>query len=133
MLRSTEEDEIALTLMVQFMAGEVEDEEDEVRKQDYLTDYALAAEIFEMFYCSAEAAEIRTELQKTRELTDDVRWEMETLKREFPYTAAEMLEDPEKITAYKEGLTHRLQSALDEREYRMNEIRKLIESVVVHE
>ncbi len=136
MLYSTQEDGLALELLLELLTGSKADEETEEESspgRDYATDYSLASVIYSGFKPTAEEAAIQEEWTRYRQMTDSVMKEMDDMRLQFPYTASDMLSDPAKIEAYKEELAHRLRTATTERERRTKEIRAMIESVAVHE
>lgn len=136
MLHRTQEDETALELLLDFFADSkagIETEEKSEPEKDYATDYSLAAMIYCGFKPTNEEAAIQEEWERYGQMTDSVMKEMEDMRKQFPYTASDMLSDPAKIEAYKEELKHRLRTATTERERRTKEIRFMIESVNVHE
>ncbi|MBQ4102665.1 MAG: hypothetical protein IJC85_07280, partial [Oscillospiraceae bacterium] len=53
--------------------------------------------------------------------------EMNQALQQFPYSAAEMISDPEKTAAYREELEVRLRMARDKSAHRKREIRAMIE------
>lgn len=136
MLYSTQEDGLALELLLELLTGSEEDEktrEESSPSRDYATDYSLAAMTYCGFKPTNEEAAIQEEWTRYRQMTDSVMREMDDMRLQFPYTASDMLSDPSKIEAYKEELAHRLRAATTEREHRAKEIRTMIESVAVHE
>lgn len=100
--------------------------------KDYTTDYTLASDIYDCFKVTTEEITIKEEWEKYHSLKDSVMKEMEYIKLQFPYTAAEMLSDPEKIEDYKNELTNRLQAATIQRERRTKEIHTIMERVHKH-
>ena len=134
MLYSTQEDGLALELLLELLKGDnSENEEEAVTGRDYATDYSLASRIYCGFVATAEEAAIQEEWARYRQMTDAAMKEMDDMRLQFPYTAAEMLSDPAQIEAYKEELAHRLRTATTEKERRTREIRAMIESVAAHE
>ncbi len=101
--------------------------------QDYTLDYAAAAQIYDCFVSTSEEMSIREEWARCRLLTDDVMNEIERLRADFPYSASDMLADPNKIQAYKEDLAYRLRTAVQERERRTLEIKEMLKGGVKHE
>ncbi len=127
MLNKTEESGLTMELMVELLSGG----EENVSMRDYTTDYALVSIIYSAFKATAEEATIKEECAKYQQKAEDAMREIETMRSEFPYTAAEMLSAPEKVADYKAELELRLRNATAERERRRAEIRQLIESVEV--
>lgn len=132
MLFSMQEEGIVLEVMMELSLEQGEAEDAGVTEDDYLTDYALAGQIYGYFSPTAEEAAIQEERTRYRQMMEKVMADVEHIKMQFPFTAAEMLADPEKIAAYKESLAHRLRTATEEKERRTLEIRAMIESVSVH-
>ena len=66
-------------------------------------------------------------------MTNATMQEMEEMRSQFPYTAAEMLSDLAQIEAYKEDLAQRLRTASAEKERREKEIRAMMGREVIHE
>lgn len=135
MLYSTQEDGLALELLLELLTSSKAEEttEEIAPSRDYATDYSLAAMIYCGFKPTNEEAAIQEEWTRYRQMTDSVMKEMDDMRLQFPYTASDMLSDPAKIEAYKEELAHRLRTATTEKERRTKEIRAMIESVAVHE
>lgn len=134
MLTSTQERgmEIEMELMLKLLSGD-ESEGEDASDGSYVTDYTLAALLYGSFKPTAEEAAIKEECVRYRQMMDSVIKEMEDMRLQFPYTAAEILSDSAKIESYKEELAHRMCKATEEREKRTREIKIMIESVTVHE
>ena len=127
MLFSTLEDEGAIGLMMELMVRvNAAEEEDETLKEVNMTDYSMAAKLYSSFIPTVEEASIKEELSRFKSQTDQVMQEMERMRTTFPYTAAEMLSDPEKIREYREELEHRLFVAKEEILRRTEEIRTML-------
>lgn len=131
MLRSTQEEEQALERLLELLADMVR-EEAEPAPAGSAADYSLAAVIYDAFRPTGEELALREEQERCRQLTDSVMKEMDELRQQFPYTAADMLSDPAKTAAYREELAHRLRAALAEQQRRTEEIRAMIEGVTGH-
>lgn len=131
MLRSTQEDERALEQLLGLLADMAHREEGPAPGGS-IADYSLAAVIYGAFRPTSGEMTLREEQKRCRQLTDSVMKEMDELRQQFPYTAADMLSDPAKTAAYREELAHRLHAALAERQRRTEEIRAMIESVTGH-
>lgn len=101
-------------------------EEDKVPSRDYSTDYALASVLYTSFLPLREEAAIMEEWKNYREKTNSMMEQIERMKQEFPYSAQEMLSDPQQIQAYKQELEQRMRNARNEREQLTQEIRKMI-------
>lgn len=135
MLFSTAENGAALEALLELLLGNMKEtvkEESVPQNREHVTDYSLAGEIYGFFRPTAKEAALREEQGRYRQRTDRVMTEMETMRMRFPYTAAEMLADSEKVEAYKMELEHRLHSAVQVRERKEKEIRAMIERVSVH-
>lgn len=134
MLCGTEEDGLDMEILFDLLASSQSDhEEEDGRTEDHTTDYTLAALVYSSFKPTAEEAAIQREWTQYRQMTDDVMKEMDDIRQQFPYTASDMLSNPDKMEAYKEELAHRLHAAATERERRTKEICEMIESVAAHE
>lgn len=131
MLRSTQEDERALEQLLGLLKDMTHREEGPAPGGS-IADYSLAAVIYGAFRPTSEEMTLREEQKRCRQLTDSVMKEMDELRQQFPYTAADMLSDPAKTAAYREELAHRLYAALAEQQRRTEEIRAMIESVTGH-
>lgn len=132
MLTNEPSTDFEITLAVKILTGDDIIEEYLTENRDYSTDYALAASIYDSFLPTVEEAAIKEERENYRLMTSEIMNEVEEMRTEFPFTAAEMLSVPSKIEEYKEKLTHRLRTATEERERRMREIKEMIESVASH-
>ena len=127
MLFSTLEDEGAIGLMMELMVRvNAAEEEDETLKEVNMTDYSMAAKLYSSFIPTVEEASIKEELSRFKSQTDQVMQEMDRMRTTFPYTAAEMLSDPEKVQEYREELEHRLFVAKEEILRRTEEIRTML-------
>lgn len=127
MLFSTLEDEGAIGLMMELMVRvNAAEEDDETLKEVNMTDYAMAAKLYSSFIPTVEEASIKEELSRFKSQTDQVMQEMDRMRTTFPYTAAEMLSDPEKVQEYREELEHRLFVAKEEILRRTEEIRIML-------
>lgn len=135
MLFGSLEEELAFEQLIELLTvskASGDTEEEVVTRGDHATDYALAAMIYPAFTPTEEEAAILENWKHYRKMTDTVMRETEDIRKQFPYTASDMLSDPAKIQAYKEELAHRLYSATAEIERRTEDIRKMIESVAAH-
>ena len=127
MLFSTKEDESAFSLMLELMVGiNLAEDEEETLKEVNMTDYSMVAKLYSSFIPTVEEASIKEELSRFKSQTDQVMQEMDRMRTTFPYTAAEMLSDPEKIREYREELEHRLFVAKEEILRRTEEIRTML-------
>lgn len=136
MLQSTENGDQTITLILRLLVeenGSEDGEEENITYRDYVTDYLLASQIYCGFKATVEEAAIQEEWAKYRQMTDTVMREMDDIRLQFPYTAAEMLSDHAQIEAYKEELAHRLRAATAEIERRTKEIQSMIEGATIHE
>lgn len=96
-------------------------------------DYSLAAKLYRHFQPAAEEAAMQEDLKRHRRSTEEIMAQMEHLREQFPYNAAQMLSDPEELNAYLGDLQLRLQNAKKERQQRTSEIQKMLERVRTHE
>lgn len=127
MLFSTLEDEGAIGLMMELMVRvNAAEEDDETLKEVNMTDYAMVAKLYSSFIPTVEEASIKEELSRFKLQTDQVMQEMDRMRTTFPYTAAKMLSDPEKVQEYREELEHRLFIAKEEILRRTEEIRTML-------
>lgn len=127
MLFSAQADEEALELLLQMLAeAKTQDMQVEKEQVSYATDYTLVAMIYPYLKPTAEELAIKEDLHKYRQKNDDVMREMDEIRKQFPYTAADMLSDPQKIEEYREELEHRLRTAVAERERRTKEIENML-------
>ena len=97
--------------------------------ENFLDDFSLVSEIFGSFDPSLEEVHAKQELEKYRKLIDTTLAEIEEIKKKFPYTAAEMLKNPDMIAEFKKELELRMQSARSRRTGLENEIELMTESV----
>lgn len=107
-------------------------DEDETADERFTTDYTLASELYKGFIPTSEEASIQEEWRRYKQNIDEVMSNMETLKTQFPYTAAETLSNPDKLAEYKAGLEHRLYEASKEQARLTNEIERMKEATVQH-
>lgn len=106
--------------------------EEETADERFTTDYTLASELYKNFIPTSEEAAIQEEWTRYKQNIDEVMSDMESLKTQFPYTAAETLSNPDKLAEYKAGLEHRLYEASKERARLTNEIERMKEATVHH-
>ena len=135
MLCATQKDGQVLEIMFELLAGggaEGGAEQAQAGGGADTTDFSLAADIYAGFKPTEEEAVMQETCARDRQAADRVLKEMEQMQLQFPYTAAGMLSDPEKIQAYKQELTYRLHNAAAERERRSGRIREMMESVAAH-
>lgn len=128
MLTSADGEGMAFELSMEL---DVSDEE-ETADERFTTDYTLASELYKSFIPTSEEASIQEEWTRYKQNIDEVMSDMETLKTQFPYTAAETLSNPDKLAEYKAGLEHRLYEASKERARLTNEIERMKEATVQH-
>lgn len=102
-------------------------------RREYTTDYALAAVLYPHFRHTAEEAAIQEEWDRHKAEAAGIMAVIESIQKEFPFSAAQMLSDPEQLEAYKKELEYRLYEAKTERERLSRQIRSMIERVNVHE
>lgn len=133
MLMSTveEEDSLRLLEMMQsikssnWVSGEDERGSSEISYQP--VDYTLVAMIYPGFKPTAEELTIQEAISQCRSEMDGVMGEMQAMREDFPYSAADMLADSGQVEAYKAGLSHRLHNAVTERKRLNDEIRAMID------
>ena len=128
MLTSADGEGMAFELSMEL---DVSDEE-ETADERFTTDYTLASELYKNFIPTSEEAAIQEEWTRYKQNIDEVMSDMESLKTQFPYTAAETLSNPDKLAEYKAGLEHRLYEASKERARLTNEIERMKEATVQH-
>lgn len=134
MLLSTVEEEDSLRLLEMIQSIESsnvvsgEDGQGSSKISYQPTDYTLAAMIYPGFKPTAEELTIQEEIERCRREMDSVMDEMQAMRDDFPYSAAEMLADPEQVSAYKAELSHRLHNAVAGRKRLTDEIRTMIDS-----
>lgn len=128
MLTSADGEGMAFELSMEL---DVSDEE-ETADERFTTDYTLASELFKSFIPTSEEASVQEEWTRYKQNIDEVMSDMETLKTQFQYTAAETLSNPDKLAEYKAGLEHRLYEASKERARLTNEIERMKEATVQH-
>ena len=107
--------------------------ETEPVSKGYTTDYALASVLYPYFTHTAEEAALQEEWDRYKKETNDITVVIDNIQGAFPFTAAQMLSDPEQLEAYKKDLEYRLYEAQKERERLSQQIRSMIERVTVHE
>lgn len=130
MLTSRQDDDLAAELLLRLLSGAADGEDGGDRPdKGCAADYTLAAVIYDSFQPTAEEAVLQNDRERYRQMTDAVMKEMEEMRSQFPYAAADMLSDPAKVEAYKEDLAHRLRVAADERDRRSKEIRAMIDGM----
>ena len=100
--------------------------------EDVLTDYKLVSRIYNSFVPTSEEAALQEEAARYRQEAKEVMEDIEKIENTFPFTAKEMLSDPDQIAEYKAGLEHRLREAIQERERYTRVIREMIESVATN-
>lgn len=107
--------------------------ETEPVQKEYTTDYALAAILYPHFRHTAEEASLQEEWERYKAEADGMMAVIENIQKVFPFSAAQMLSDPEQLESYKKELEYRLYEAKKERERLSQQIRSMIERVAVHE
>lgn len=126
MIFSTETGGISLDDLEISLSPSESDSEIEI---DILKDFSLAAEIFDGFVPSLEEASAKEELDKYNALIESTMLEIENLKKQFPYSAEKMLNNPQMIEEYRKELDVRLHNAKEKRTKLEEEINKMTESV----
>lgn len=129
MLSSTEGEPLNLTVTFELTMG---DGDGETEKRVFSTDYTLAKRLYNCFVPTAEEAAIQEEWKSCQEKQVSLMQQVEELKQEFPFNAAEMLADPEQIEAYKQQLQHRRFEAEQSIRKLEVEIQSMMERVKVH-
>lgn len=122
-----------LEALLDLLLSSVSEQEMETVRRDYSTDYALASTLYPFFTQTTEDVAIQEEWDRCKAETDVIMAELEHIRNDFPFTAADMLADPEKVEDYKKELEHRLFEAKKEREQLSELIRKMIERVAAYE
>lgn len=136
MLMGTQDSGITLDQFLELLMNARNGQEEtssEKESAKSLPDYSLASQLFSCFMCTADEAILEDELVRYKRLSDEVEQEMMEIKKEFPYIAADLLEDPQQLEAYKASLERRLQNAREERQRREAEIRSMMEGAATHE
>lgn len=128
MLASTEGEPLNLTVTFELTMGEGDGE---TEKRTFSTDYSLAKKLYDSFVPTTEEAAIQEEWQRCQEKQEQVMKQVEDLKQEFPFSAAEMLSDPAQIEAYKQQLEHRKFEAEQTLRKLKSEIQSMMERVKV--
>lgn len=126
MLASTEGEPMHLILTLKVAEG---DESVETQKRSFSTDYSLARKLYSCFVPTAEEAAIEEELVQCQEKQAKLMAQIDAMKQEFPFSAAEMLADPVQIEAYKQQLEHRRFDAEHSIQKTQNEIQSMMERV----
>ena len=129
MLSSTEGEPLNLTVTFELTMG---DGVGVTEKRLFSTDYTLAKRLYNCFVPTAEEAAIQEEWKSCQEKQVSLMQQVEELKQEFPFNAAEMLADPEQIEAYKQQLQHRRFEAEQSIRKLEVEIQSMMERVKVH-
>lgn len=124
MLTSIDGESVILTMTLAFEIGG-----GEIEKRSFSTDYGLAQKIYSCFVPTAEEVAIQEEVERCQQKQALALQRVEALKQEFPFTAAEMLADPDQIEAYKQQLQHRKFEAEQSIQRLQNEIQSMMERV----
>lgn len=99
----------------------------------HFTDYSLSSRLYKNF-CQTEEdiilIEEKTRYQKEADLLLE---EITSMRKTFPFSAAEMLSDPQKIQAYRDELSHRMYSAKQRHDARKEEIAQMMKGALTHE
>lgn len=133
LLKSTNGDMLDPEALMAMLKGFEIEFSNEPQLRDYSTDYALAAKLYPFFTSTAEEAAIQEEWDRYKRESDEVMAQMEKIQSDFPFTAAEMLADPEKVAAYKKDLELRMMQAFAARNRLTEEIRAMIERAKAYE
>lgn len=109
------------------MKSDYEEEQAErVPNRNYSTDYSLASVLYGSFIPLQEEAAIVEEWENYMDRTNSMMEQIQRMKQEFPYSAQEMLSDPQQVQAYKQELEQRMRNAQAERERLTKDIEKMI-------
>ncbi len=100
-LTSTEGASMGVTMTLEFGISSQSAEE---QLEELSTDYTLTKLIYESFVATEAERAARDELDRCKQETLRVMEEMDHIRQEFPFSAAEMLSDPAQIEAYKKEL-----------------------------
>lgn len=124
--------DVDLDELLDMLIDSVAQGETEPVRREYTTDYALASILYPYFRHTAEEASLQEEWDRYKVESDGMMAVIESIQKEFPFSAAQMLSDPEQLEAYKKDLEYRLYEAQKEREWLSQQIRSMIERVAVH-
>lgn len=103
-LNSTEGASLGVTMTLEFSISSQSAEE---QLEELSTDYTLAKLIYGSFVETEAERAARDELDRCKQETLRVMEEMDHMKQDFPFTAAEMLSDPAQIEEYRKELEFR--------------------------
>lgn len=92
-------------------------------------DFGLASMIYSCFEKTADDAILIEETEDFRNRIINTENEISEMNDEFPFTAAEMLADPEKTKEYLNELEYRMHKAVSDKENLESRIKTLMESV----
>lgn len=82
--------------------------ETEPVRREYTTDYALAAVLYPYFYHTAEEASLQEVWDRYKAEADGMMAVIENIQKDFPFSAAQMLSDPQQLESYKKELEYRV-------------------------
>lgn len=131
-LNSAEQDGVEITLSFTLTPGEETDDDARIEKHSYDTDYSLASTLYHSFVPTAEEIAIQEEQARCKRDIETAMNNMDAVRKQFPYTAAAMLADPEQIEAYKEELRQRQHAARQETERLQTAIEKMKARCALH-
>ena len=126
MLASTEGEPMNLTLTLTLGEGTGDDD---TERRSFATDYSLAKRLYACFVPTTEDVTIQEELERCQEKQQQAMNQVDMLKQEFPFTAAEMLADSDQIEAYRKQLEHGRFEAEGKDQKRQAEIQSMMERV----
>lgn len=125
--------DVDLGELLEFLMDSLVTEKMEIVRRDYSTDYALASTLYPHFIPTSEEAAIQEQWNQHKTEADVILASIENMRKNFPFTAVDMLSSPEKVEEYKKELEYRLFEAQRERERLRQQIRNMMERVAVHE
>lgn len=95
--------------------------------KEYTTDYALARTIYPCFRSTPDEAALQADWERFKADTEKMLALIEDLQNAFPFSAAQMLSDPQQLEAYKKELEYRLYEAKAERKRLSQVIQSMLE------
>lgn len=100
--------------------------------ETHLTDYSLAAKLYECFRKTEADAILIEERDRYQQEAEKILKKIEKLRNEFPFNAEKMLSDPQQIEAYRQDLSHRMYTAKQEQSARQKEISQMMKGAQTH-
>lgn len=95
-------------------------------------DYSLAARLFPFFQPTEAEIVMGEEIQRCRDASEKIASQIKAASQKFPFSAKEMLADPEQLQEYIGELNQRLHTAGTKRKAREAAIQKMIEGAKKH-